>query len=126
MVHDAELDLFFDCELGGTTRGFKKAWINVQDLLDQCLKDCGVAETWSYQAMWGFGGAAQPVAITLYKPSETWHTWHNVHAQVSQYILKARPKSGGAPQPACAFLVVGNMHIISSGNQSCTIPQTTL
>jgi hypothetical protein len=115
LVEEGMLDILFGSEVGGFEQGFSKAGMNAEDFLQEPFANLHVIELDNTLAMWGFGGASQPVEVTPHGTPQIHRVkvGRLVHAAITQFIVGAR---GGASQPAKAFVVVGNLHIVAGKN----------
>jgi hypothetical protein len=123
LVEGGSLDILFGSEVGDFGMGFRKAGISVKDVLQNTFgkQNMCVNELHNYVAMWGFGGASQPVVVSQHGQC-TGHndrlTGHAVHAMITRFDVVARD---GTSQPSKVHVVAGNMHIVCSRNPP-TIP----
>jgi hypothetical protein len=113
MVEAGHLDILFGSEVGDFGMGFSKAGISVLDVLQNSFgkQNMCVNELHNYVAMWGFGGASQPVVESPHGPPEIYvlPITHEIHAMITRFDVVARD---GASQPAKVHVVAGNMHIV--------------
>jgi hypothetical protein len=115
MVEVGDLDILFGSEVGDFGQGFSKAGISVLDVLQKPFgkQNLCVEDLHNYVAMWGFGGASQPVVVSPHGPPEIYviPSGHPIHAMITRFDVVARD---GASQPAKVHVVAGNMHIVCS------------
>ena len=66
IVQDGDADLLFACEVGASRQGLSKAMADAADILTKPFGDnvC-FSEVDNYLCLWGFGGASQPVDVSL-------------------------------------------------------------
>ena len=113
LVEEADLDLLFGSEVGAFEKGFSNAGIDVENVLEEPFgaQNVKVSALENYLAIWGFGGASQPVVVFPHGTPQLFSVpiGRVVKAAIHEFIVHARD---GASQPAKAFVVIGNVHII--------------
>ena len=112
IVVDADADFLFGCEVGAFRQGFSRAGINVADILREPFGDnVGFTALHNYVSMWGFGGAPQPVDVSLHGAAAIY--WlplgRDVHAAIARFDVQVNGYG-------TVHVITGNMHIVCSDN----------
>ena len=118
IVQEADADFLFGCEVGAFRQGLGKAQIRVGDILRRPFGDnvC-FAEVNNYLGVWGFGGAYQPVVVSLHGDAAIFHV--PGPRQVDAVIARFDAQTSGHGK---VHVVTGNMHIVC-GDRFPTILQ---
>ena len=130
LVEESDCDLLFACEVGGFRMGFRHAEIDLWHLLREPFGDSvQVFEIDNYVAVWNFGtwngpwnghgGAAQPVQVSFHGGCAERYTipiaiGRDVDAAITQFDVVTS-------DIGMCHVVVGNMHIVCSGQKSLSV-----
>ena len=108
IVVDADADFLFGCEVGASRQGLSRAAINVADILREPFgDDVGFTVQHNYVSMWGFGGASQPVDVSLHGAAAIY--WLPLGRDVHAAIVRFDVQINGY---GTVHVITGNMHIV--------------
>ena len=108
IVETADADMVCGCEVGAFREGFRRAGINVTEILSKPFGD-GIrfSEVDNYLTLWGFRGASQPAELTLCEDSKVYRppSGRDIDAVISHFEVNK-------PGHDKFHVVIANMHIV--------------